>query len=207
MKIKWLGHSCFKIEENGYNLVLDPYKGSPMLRLKQMKTEANEVLTSHDHFDHNYREAVTLIETDEISPFTVKTLQTYHDDAKGKKRGNNSITIIKTNEFKIAHLGDLGCELTKDQIQELKNLDALLIPIGGVFTIGPNEAKEICDTLKPKIIIPMHYKGKKFGPIVLAKIDKFTKLFDKNLIENYKTDTIDIEKETEKQVAVLTFQM
>jgi L-ascorbate metabolism protein UlaG (beta-lactamase superfamily) len=207
MKIKWLGHSCFKVEHNGYSLVLDPYKDSLALRLKKMSAEANEVLTSHDHQDHNYVEAVKFIKTDIENPFTFDRLLSYHDNSKGQKRGENFITIIRADGLKIAHLGDLGCALAKSQIDALQDLDALMIPVGGFFTIGPKDAKEICDILDPKVIIPMHYKGKKFGPLVLSKIESFTKLFNKKDVKNYKTDTIEITKDMQKQVALLTFKI
>ncbi len=203
MKIKWLGHSCFKIEEDGYSLVLDPYKKSAMLRLDTMHAEANEVLTSHEHEDHNFVQAVDIVKTDKKSPFVIKRLATYHDEHKGKKRGSNYITIIQAGKLKVAHLGDLGCELTETEIKELKNLDALMLPIGGFFTIGPKEAKVICDKLEPKVIIPMHYKGKKAGPLMLSKLKTFTNLFDKKELVRYQTDFIDLQENMENQVAIL----
>ncbi len=205
MKIKWLGHSCFKIEQNGYSIVLDPYKKSAMLRLNDLNTEANEVLCSHEHSDHNYKEAVKLIKSKDKSPFNITRLLSYHDKSKGEKRGENFIAIIETDALKVAHLGDLGHPLNDSQINSLLNLDVLMIPVGGFFTIDPQEAKEICDKLKPRIIIPMHYKGKKFGPLMLAKVEAFTELFKDKPIKNYDTDSIDVDKSTEEQVAVLKF--
>ncbi len=205
MKIEWLGHSCFKIEEDGYSIVLDPYQESAMLRLKSMRAEANEVLCSHNHSDHNYKEAVNIVKSDVKNPFIINRLLTYHDGSKGKKRGENFITIIKTNEFKIAHLGDLGCELKPNEIEELKGLDVLMLPVGGFFTIGPKEAKTICDILEPKVIIPMHYKGKKFGPLMLSKVDAFTGLFNKKMVKKHKDNYLLLDSNTERQVAVLSY--
>ena len=206
MKIQWLGHSCFRLSHQDYTLVLDPYKRSRMLRLKSMHTKANEVLCSHQHSDHNYLKAVEIEDTTVKSPFQIKQLETYHDDHKGKMRGKNLITIIETDDFKVAHLGDLGCSLNESQIHALQNLDALMIPVGGFFTIGPEAAKEICDLLQPKVIIPMHYKGKKFGPIMLSKLDDFLSLFNQKHIEVYKENHLTLEDVKKEQIAVLPYK-
>ena len=68
MKLTWLGHACFLLEQDGYRVVLDPYTevpGYPPLQLT-----AHEVLCSHHHFDHDYVQAITLLPKQE-SPFTL----------------------------------------------------------------------------------------------------------------------------------------
>ena len=92
------------------------------------------MLCSHEHRDHNGKEAVTLRQGMN-SPFTVRTIDTWHDDQQGTLRGSNLIHILDDGQFTVAHLGDLGCELMQSQIEELEGLDALLIPVGGYYTI------------------------------------------------------------------------
>ena len=60
----------------------------------------------------------------------------------------------------MAHLGDLGCGLTPEQAEALSGLDALLIPVGGFYTIDAGQAKAVVDQLKPRVVVPMHYRGK-----------------------------------------------
>lgn len=97
------------------------------------------MLCSHEHRDHNGKEAVTLRQGMN-SPFTVRTIDTWHDDQQGTLRGSNLIHILDDGQFTVAHLGDLGCELMQSQIEELEGLDALLIPVGGYYTIDAVQA-------------------------------------------------------------------
>lgn len=70
MKITWIGHSCFKIEEGGYRIILDPYEDNSVPGLGPVRETAEAVLCSHEHGDHNARKRVTLVSGGE-SPFTV----------------------------------------------------------------------------------------------------------------------------------------
>jgi L-ascorbate metabolism protein UlaG (beta-lactamase superfamily) len=61
----------------------------------------------------------------------------------------------------VCHLGDLGHTLNQDQINEIGSVDILLIPVGGTYTIDSAEATIICGQLKPRIVIPMHFRNEK----------------------------------------------
>ena len=124
MKLTWLGHSCFAVESGGYRVVLDPYyvESYPPLH-----TSANEVLCSHHHRDHDFVEAVELTPRGD-SPFTVETVQAFHDDQGGALRGTNTIHVLAAEGLRVVHLGDLGHELSGEQLAPLRSCDALLIP-------------------------------------------------------------------------------
>ena len=174
MKITWLGHSCFCVESEGYRIVLDPY-----LRVKgyePVHTHANEVLCSHEHFDHNCREAVTLDEG-VPSPFTVNTVATFHDDQNGRMRGNNTVHILRAEGQTVVHLGDLGHLLTADQAKELHRCDVLLLPVGGTYTVDAAHAKLVADALEPRIIVPMHYRRGTLGFENIGDLDDFLALY------------------------------
>ena len=119
MKITWFGHSCFKIEKDGYAIVVDPYTKGSVPGLAALDTEANKVYCTHEHGDHNGRNEVRIISSEIDNPFSVSEIDTYHDEVQGAKRGKNKIYIIDDGTNSVAHLGDLGCELTKEQINEL----------------------------------------------------------------------------------------
>ena len=108
MKLTLLGHSCFAVESGGYRVVLDPYyvESYPPLH-----TSANEVLCSHHHRDHDFVEAVELTPRGG-SPFTVETVQAFHDDQGGALRGTNTIHVLAAEGLRVVHLGDLGHELS-----------------------------------------------------------------------------------------------
>lgn len=115
LTITWLGHSCFKVESGGYSVVFDPYADGKVPGLKPLRIEADEVLCSHEHSDHNFREAVTLRNRNVASPFRIQEISTYHDEKQGDLRGKSTIHILDDGVFRIAHMGDLGCELPKEQ--------------------------------------------------------------------------------------------
>ncbi len=178
MKIKWLGQSAFEIKSNK-TLVTDPH--NPMVG-KMPKDLAAEVVTvSHAHMDHNYTKAVAgspeIIDKTgsfSVGGFEIKGITTFHDNVGGKKRGNNIVYVIGAEGLKLCHLGDLGHLLTQEQLKEIGAVDILMIPVGGFFTIGSDEAVQVVNQLKPKIVLPMHYKAKSLMPLPLAGVDKFT---------------------------------
>lgn len=164
MKIKWLGHSCFKItDKRGVEIVTDPFDDT--VGYKVPKVRADIVTVSHGHFDHNFTDAIQgdyeLV--DKVGKFYVKDIAingiaSYHDKEKGAKRGENTIYTLDIDGIKVCHLGDLGHVPDNKQIAAIGGVDVLLIPVGGHFTIDADEAVEVIDQLKPSIIIPMHYK-------------------------------------------------
>ncbi len=173
MKITYHGHACFTVESEGYSIVLDPYKG--VRGYEDVDLEANEVLCSHGHFDHAYTDGMKLKEGKE-SPFKVEIIDTYHDDKKGLLRGKNRITVLTAEGKRVAHFGDLGHMLNDEQSARLKDLDCIMIPVGGFFTINAEKAAEIVRQLQPKHIIPMHYKDGDKGLEVVGTADDFIKL-------------------------------
>jgi L-ascorbate metabolism protein UlaG (beta-lactamase superfamily) len=96
----------------------------------------------------------------EASDVGIVGLPSYHDDSQGKERGKNTIFVFQIEGILIAHLGDLGHQLSDKQIEDLGPIDVLMIPVGGSFTIGPEAAAKLISNLGPSIVIPMHYKQK-----------------------------------------------
>ncbi len=180
MKITWHGHSCFKIMTKNITIVSDPFNKD--IGLKPPRCETDIVTISHDHYDHNN------VSTLRSSPFIVKgpgeyelkevTIQgtdSFHDVKQGEERGLNTIFIIEAEDIRVCHLGDLGQkELTSEQLETLGEIDILMIPVGGVYTINSEVATAIINQVEPKIVIPMHYKipGLK---IKLHSVDAFLK--------------------------------
>ena len=200
MKITWLGHFCFTVESQGYRIVLDPYKDGSVPGLAPVREEADQVLCSHSHGDHCGIECVSLRQG-KPSPFTVETIDTWHDGKKGALRGSNTIHIISDGQCRVAHLGDLGCDLTPEQKDRLRNLTALLIPVGGHFTIDAAQAKRLADELSPAVTVPMHYRQAGMGFDVISTVDQFTKLCDD--VVTYSGSELELTPQTSRQTAVL----
>lgn len=201
MKLTWIGHACFKLEENGYTVIFDPYAEGSVPGLKDVQETADLVICSHEHGDHNGRNRVQL-RTGEACPWKLTQIQTYHDEVKGAKRGPNTITIVESGENKVAHFGDLGCELSSEEIELLKDLDVAMIPVGGFFTIDAAAAKELVDQIQPKTVIPMHFRSGDFGYDVIGTVNAFTELFEK--VCRSESCEYTVSKNTAEQVVVLT---
>ena len=178
MKITWIGHSCFLIESGGYRIVIDPYEDGSVPGLRPVRVEADQVLCSHDHHDHAGVSCVSIREESPASPFAIQTLPSWHDGHRGAKRGPNTIHILDDGQIKLAHLGDLGCRPEPDQMELLSGLDVILIPVGGFYTINGEQAASLVTQMRPRITIPMHYRGESFGYDVISTAEDFLDLED-----------------------------
>jgi L-ascorbate metabolism protein UlaG (beta-lactamase superfamily) len=182
MDIIYLGHSSFKISGKRASVVTDPYDPG-MTGLKAPSVEAQIVTVSHNHLDHNFVSWVSGVKKVidgpgeyEIEGISILGFPTFHDDKNGAERGKNIVFVFEVDGFRIAHLGDLGHTLSEDQINAIGDIDILLVPTGGKYTINSEKAVEVVQSIEPLIIIPMHYsvpglKEDSFSE--LEKSDKF----------------------------------
>jgi Predicted Zn-dependent hydrolases of the beta-lactamase fold len=143
---------------------------------------ADIVATSHDHGDHNYISAVkgSFVHINKTGSFsehgiTINGVGTFHDKVSGAKKGKNIIYNFKIDGMNICHCGDLGHTMDSNLVNEIGNVDILLLPVGGGFTIDAFDAVNVVKQLNPTVIIPMHYRTKALGLLefLFAKIDKF----------------------------------
>ncbi len=168
MKITWLAHSCFMVENGaGVRLLTDPYSEGTGYGVKRVM--ADIVTTSHQHLDHANLSMVegsegeyTLINTTgsfSVQGFEITGIATKHDSEGGAKRGDNIVYVIECDGLRLCHLGDLGHRLNEEQIKAIGKVDFLMIPVGGVFTIDAKMARHVVADLNPMIVMPMHYKA------------------------------------------------
>jgi len=177
MDITYLGHSSFKIKTKTATVVTDPFD-SQMVGLKYSGVEGEIVTISHDHPDHNAAGKVSgvkkVIEGPgeyEVMGVSIIGYPSFHDGKAGAERGKNTIFVFEAEGLRIAHLGDLGHTLSDDLVNEMGSIDVLMIPVGGVFTIGPKEAVEIVGKIDPYFTIPMHYKVLGLNPQTFAGVE------------------------------------
>lgn len=217
MNINWYGQSCFQISSNqGKNnhvsTLIDPFEESIGLRLPR-KLEADVVLITHNHFDHNNVKAVSgqpFIASCpgeyDIKGIFIQGIPAFHDNVQGKERGRTTIYTIEAEEIKLCHLGDLGQkELTAEQLDKIGDVDILMIPIGGFFTIDAQEAVKIMAQIEPKIIIPMHYRIPNLN-IKLDGLDKFLKIVGVKKIEPLPKLSIKAKDLPKEEVKIIVLQ-
>ncbi len=211
MKIKWLGHSSFLITSNqGVRIITDPYRVSRDLKYNEIKELADIVTVSHEHLDHNNIAAIrgkpqVVRDTAKVEVKGIKFtgIATYHDESKGREHGANTVFCFNVDGIRVCHLGDLGHNLSDQEATEIGEVDVLLIPVGGSFTINADIATQIGNKLKPRIIIPMHYKNK-WCNFSISGVDDF--LNKKKNISNMDASEVELEKENfpiETQIIVL----
>ena len=169
MKIKWLGHACFLItSRDGLRVITDPYAVGGGINYSPIKETADVVVVSHDHGDHSNvstvqgkPEVVKGSGTKTARGIQFKGIASYHDASQGTQRGLNTVFCFAIDNMKLCHLGDLGHALDPEQVNEIGAVDILFVPVGGFYTIDASVASRVCDQLKPKVVIPMHFKTPK----------------------------------------------
>ncbi|MBI3948616.1 MAG: MBL fold metallo-hydrolase [Armatimonadetes bacterium] len=174
MKIRYLAHSSFLVTTaGGARVLFDPcesggYGGA--IKYRPVTEVSDVVVISHEHADHACLaglagnpepiEGLALAKSGPraVKGVTLRAVHTYHDTSGGQERGENAVTILEADGLRLCHCGDLGHTLTPEKAREIGPVDVLLIPVGGHFTIGPDEAAQVVGSLDPAITIPMHYK-------------------------------------------------
>ena len=172
MTITWFGHACFRIESKEspsigsgqVSILIDPF--SKEVGLRPPKIKDNIVLITHHHYDHdniNDADPKTFVIDGpgeyEKQGIYVKGIQSFHDKSEGRERGLNTIYVIKAEDIVVCHMGDFGQDKFEDhQLEEIGDVDILMVPIGGVYTIDYKEAVSMVSQIEPKIVVPMHYK-------------------------------------------------
>lgn len=171
MNIKWLGHSSFLITSPTATLITDPYdsdKYGDSLTYAPIDETADVVTLSHHHADHGNADAVRgepiIVSTPgphQAAGLNINGVPVFHDTQGGAQRGDVVAFIISDGDITVCHLGDLGHELTAQQAEAVGQIDVLLIPVGGYFTIDAAAATRVWQQLSPRVTIPMHFRNDK----------------------------------------------
>lgn len=194
--LQWLGHACFvlKLLASGFTVVIDPFPAE-RVGYKPIDVKADVVLVSHGHFDHNYIQAVKgnpkVIDKPgkhKIGNLRVIGYKTSH----GPGRGDNIVFIVEAEGLRIAHCGDLGALPSEQEVKSVGRIDVLLVPVGGTFTIDANQAWQLVQMAKPKVVIPMHYRHPQSKISVLAPVDEFLK--GKKNVKHIKGNSVTLSK-------------
>lgn len=196
--IEVICHSSIKINK-GIIIYFDPFK------IEKKYNDADIIFITHDHYDHYSEEDIDKViknNTIIVSPvdllekllnkglkkeniisvkpyedYNIKnlkfsTIPAYNIDKQFHPRKNNWVGyLIELEEITYYIAGDT--DITEDN-KKIK-CDVAFVPIGGTFTMNYQEASELINTIKPKIVVPIHY-----GSIVGTKEDaiNFKKLIN-----------------------------
>jgi L-ascorbate metabolism protein UlaG (beta-lactamase superfamily) len=188
MQVEWYGQSAFRLADGTTTVVIDPFDDLSPVRERGRRwdypaieaVDADLVLVTHEHLDHNGvgaigGEPLTLRSTAGRldSPVgEVLAVAAEHDEAAGTERGPNTLFAFTLGGRRVAHLGDLGQRALRDeQAQALGSVDLLFVPVGGGPTIGAEQAAEIAARLSARVVVPMHYRTERID--FLEPVDAF----------------------------------
>jgi L-ascorbate metabolism protein UlaG (beta-lactamase superfamily) len=174
MRIQWHGQSAFLIDGDRA-VFIDPFGQMEGLAARGMQfdylpitgVEAEVLLVTHEHADHNGVDAIggspqtvrSTAGTFETPIGEVVAIASEHDDEAGTKRGPNTIFCFAYDGLRVCHFGDFGqAELRPEQRRAIGEVDVLFLPIGDGPTVGGERAAAIVRELRPRLVVPMHYR-------------------------------------------------
>ena len=111
----------------------------------------------------------------------VEGITAAHDTSGGTKRGQVTMFRFELDGFSFCHLGDLGHALDESQADKISEVDFLFVPVGDVFTIGPQTAKAVIESVRPRVAVPMHYRVPGLG-IAIQPVQNFLQLCDQKSV-------------------------
>ena len=108
----------------------------------------------------------------------------------GTERHGNSIFVFEMANLCIAHLGHLHHTLSQQQLNEIGKVDVVLVPVDGSYTLDMEGMMEVLQSLKAKLMIPMHF----FSTYTLERfISRISRDWD---VENSQIPSVVVSKTT-----------
>jgi len=191
MQIEWYGQSAFRLSTSQETVAIDPFADLSPLIGRGMQFDyppiegvsADLLLVTHEHMDHNGVEAIggdpVILRSTAgrlESPIgEVTAVASEHDESAGTERGPNTIFVFTLEDLRVCHFGDFGQHALRDeQAAAIGRVDLLILPVGDGPTIGASQAQSIVDRLRPRWLVPMHYRTPRIG--FLETADAFLEL-------------------------------
>jgi L-ascorbate metabolism protein UlaG (beta-lactamase superfamily) len=212
MLIEYLAHAAFLLRSrNGTTIIFDPY--DPAIGYRAFNRSCDLLVVSHDHRDHNYLPAVhgrAQVFTGsagviEVKGIKIRGVVADHDECRGEERGKVILSVAEIDGLRCCHLGDLGCALSNEQVNEIGPVDLLFVPVGGHHTLDALQAHKVVEQLKPRLVFPMHYGTGQLqrDEFPLQRVAAFVE--KGNVIRHVRDSVIDITMENlpEKQEIVI----
>lgn len=218
MEITYLGHAAFKLKNKNGVVIMDPFDDA-VTGLTLGKQSADIVTVSHEHADHSAWQKIggtsqhekPFIITEageyEVGGISVFGVESWHDKEEGTLRGGNLIYTVLMDGVNVCHLGDLAHELTDEQVSRIGEVDVLMAPVGGRFSLNAREAIEVMNRLEPKYFIPMHYRTPAHNPDNFGELAPLSSFLNEYGIAPTPVKKLDVTKERlPEEMEVVVFE-
>ncbi|OWK27421.1 MAG: hypothetical protein US76_04300 [Parcubacteria group bacterium GW2011_GWA2_38_13b] len=183
MYITYYGYTCFKIQsQQKITAITDIFDKS--IGLKPPFPKADILTYSCSHFDcsdtaeKNSENQPFIINSPgeyEISGIAIDGIPAKHGEKLQQESFDTALYVFRTEGMSLCHLGDLGQkELNDNQLEAIGEIDILMVPVGGNYTIDYKSAAHIVNQIEPRLVIPMAYHLPNMK-VELDKIDLFFK--------------------------------
>lgn len=164
MEITWYGYSCFRIIERGHtSVVTDPYH--PTLDLSELRVKADLITISHDRASHQeelIRDAQYVIAGAgeyELGELFVTGIPLHRYDAETEAVLDNVACHFEyPNGLSLLHLGKLHELPGQSIIEQLGEVQALMLPVGGGDLSG-DQLADLISMIEPSFVVPMQPIG------------------------------------------------
>lgn len=210
MQLKWYGQAAFRLTAaDGTTLITDPYTPE-LLGYAPIADPADLVIiSSHDDQAHCRADLIS------GEPAVINALDTALDGGSAQAAGvtvqaiaaaewehhprgvpgQNGMYRFELDGLKFAHMGDVGNPLTPAQMDFFEDVDVLLALAGGYLTIELPDLDALIKKVKPKIIVPMHFRTLTYKPRNTMWIESFLSYYDDDLVDFAFASTAQITKE------------
>ncbi len=192
MKLKWYGHASFRLSsESGVSIITDPYNPETA-GFKVFTEPADIVIISSDNDSFHCNEQLI-----PGSHTTINALELALNEGMKLEQGiefravaamealnhaehdpdQNGMYRINIDSIQIGHMGDMGNALTSAQLEFFAGIDVLLALVGGHPTLELSDLQTVIEHVKPKLVIPMHFRTLTYKPRNMFWIINFLELF------------------------------
>ncbi|HUB72436.1 MAG TPA: MBL fold metallo-hydrolase [Solirubrobacteraceae bacterium] len=194
MRVEWFGQSAFLLRGADTTIAIDPFFEMSAMTAGRgiqwdypaISADADVLLVTHEHGDHNGVEAIggepatlrATAGTHDTPVGQVVGVASEHDESAGTERGPNTIFVFTLDGVRVAHMGDFGQRgLREEQAAAIGEVDLLFVPVGGGPTIGAEQAALLVERLRPRWVVPMHYRTERIG--FLEPADAFLERYER----------------------------
>lgn len=165
MDITWLGNAATRVRTRTAAVVMDPYDRSAGGTMG--RPDAHIVTISHDD---PLRNGTTGVAPADGPPIVLRGPGEYEirgvqvESVAGELKESLDLSGIRSviwhfaaEDLRWAHLGGLGTQPTKEQMDLLADVDIVIMPIALADALDPKEAARAVRHIQPSIVIPVGY--------------------------------------------------